>query len=553
MGIAITYHGPVARWLPIVVALLLLGCPTEEPPPEQPPPGVTLGEELLCEDPVEGPDRWTLVGAERGIDVVMGIGPAPEGSAAGSGAAAVDLDLDGDLDLVFANVVGLPHVFLNDGAAHFEQVHSWDGQLPPGRVHAGFGVVDLNGDALPDIVGLGPGAVWIFDNLGEGRFGDLRVIFEENVTLPLISTMSAGDMDGDGDLDLLLPAVQEGTGVDPDGMPIGTPDYVLRNDGDDWTLTHALVPYDEPGYAISGTFTDQDNDGDLDLFVPYDRIGQLDASPHALYRNDGVDADGVLVVQSVAPELGMNVVNSAMGLDHADFNEDGLLDYCSTDTGPVSCLVSSPDGYIESGVALGLSPAALADSPSWSGWSIELVDLDGDGWMDAPVPAAPPLGHAPGWDQPQPDAFFAGQPGGTFVEVSDAIGFNDDAKHYGLVTADLDGDGWREMVVSGNDGRPELWLNRCGAGAWVAFALEAPAPNALGWGARLEIEAGGRSWVKEVWNVKGLAQGSPRVHVGLGEIESVDSLWVRWPDGATTEATDLPVRRLITVTHPDLL
>jgi len=539
--------------LPLAGSLLVLaGCPTDEA--LDLPPEVTLGEELPCEDPYEGHDRWTEVGMERGLDVVMDIGPAPFGSAAGSGTAVADLDLDGDFDLVFANVTGLPHPYLNDGHGFFERGPGWDGTMPGGTVHAGFGVVDIDGDELPDIIGLGPGEVRIFHGLGGGAFGDPVVIFTEPVGLPLISTMSAGDMDGDGDLDLLLPAVEEGHPVEPGDNLVGTPDYVLRNDGGGaWTLTHALVPYWEAGYAISGTFTDQDGDGDLDLYVPYDRIGRFDAPPHALYRNDGVDEDGVLIVENVAPDLGMNVVNSAMGLDHHDFNGDGVLDYCSTDTGPVSCLVSSPSGYIESGVALGLSPEALSISPNWSGWSIEIVDLDGDGWVDAPVPAAPPLGHVTGWDQPQPDAYFAGTPEGTFVEVSDEVGFNAMSKHYGLATVDLDGDGWREMVISGNDGTPELWLNRCGAGAWAMFEVKAPLPNALGFGARLEVEAGGRTWIKEVWNVKGLAQGSPRVHIGLGEIESVDYLKVRWPDGASLVVYDLPVRRVITLTHPDLL
>jgi len=72
-----------------------------------------------------------------------------------------DIDLDGDLDVLLLADEG--HLLLNDGHGHFVlQPQSW--QLPTGASPAGWEVLDIDGDTIPDLLAIGTGpqpSVWM--------------------------------------------------------------------------------------------------------------------------------------------------------------------------------------------------------------------------------------------------------------------------------------------------------------------------------------------------------------------------------------------------------
>ncbi len=537
------------RLLPLFV--LLAGCPTTDEPVDEPtpPPGlpdsVTLGEEIVCEDPVEGIVRMTEEREARGLGgVELTYAPAPPGSPSGSPVAADDIDGDGDVDLVFSRTRDAPYVLLNDGTGHFEEV-SAGFDLPTGFVATNQALADYDGDGLPDLTIVGPGFIGVAWNEGGGSFTDLEAL--DDVPEWIVSTFALGDADGDGDLDLALPAIQEG--FTPNSP--GTPERVYLNEGDGaaWTMSHELLPYGVGGFSISATWTDRDNDGDQDLFVPYDRVNAPSAPPNAFYRNDGNDDDGVPILVNDAPETATNLYMSGMGIAGTDLNGDGRIDYCMSNTGSQLCLMSSGDLFVEVRDSHGLRPAALDDYPFWSGWSLELIDLDGDGWRDIPMAGGPPLGSQSGWEEGQGDALFHGQADGTWVEVTDEVGWDAPRTHFGLAVADYTGDGYPDVVISGNTGPPQFWNNPCGGGAWIEVELEGPPANTGGFGARLATTTGDRTQLDELWNLRSLGQSPSRFHVGLGDVEVVDRLELTWPDGTSVVATDVPVNRKITITY----
>ncbi len=564
----------MGRGILALIALLLpvsAGCPAapadEDDSGTSAVQGVSWGEEVACSEPVSGFDRLAQRGEERGLGRPMVPSPATPCPPVSAAVVAEDLDGDGDVDLLLSNNVRFPDLFANDGAGFFTQVpvgHDVLGRY--GRTVYGHAAVDLDGDGLLDVVVWGPSLVLASHNEGALVFSDWQPLHQRDEWPRFcIQGVAFGDADGDLDLDLFVPRAD--TLEDPQSSwtiepAAGSADLLLLNEGDGLTFSSPLelTPIGGPGIALLGVFTDRDGDGDRDLLVPSDRPFPP-LPPTAFFRNDG-GASGLV---DDASSVGADLVISGMGAATADLNGDGVLDYCLTDIEPVlRCLVSAAasGGWTRQGLALGLVSDPTAhpgfEGEFWDGWSVELVDLDNDGWLDAAVAAGSPAELA---GRVQPDALWQGRGASSadpdslrFDERSAEVGFNLAAEHYGLVSADLDGDGYRELVLAARDGLPVLWSNPCGPGAWLEIALHGPAPNTQALGARVITRwAGGRTDVQELQGVRGLGQSPAAVHVGLGAVDAVDSIEVRWPDGAVTVAEGVPTRRVVTITHPDLL
>jgi len=98
------------------------------------------------------------------------------------------------------------------------------------------------------------------------------------------------------------------------------------------------------------------------------------------------------------------------------------------------------------------------------------------------------------------------------------------------------------------DRPPSLLRNDSAGGAWLEVACEVPAGRATAIGAEVELRAGDRVFIGDVSSGGSfLSAHDPRLHFGLGSVEAVDRLTVRWPDGTRTEMRDVAVRRRITV------
>lgn len=526
--------------------LLLLACAPQATSP--PPPS--------CDAPVRGLDRFVDEAGARGL----GADHAPfwgGETSMGRNVLLEDLDGDGDVDVALGRVEGPPDLYANDGAGRFAAApppfpDTVDTRGPVG----GVGLADLDADGLPDLVFTGAGRIWAARNLGDLAFDAPETLYaDEGDVVPWYVTFSAGDLDGDGDLDLVVPGLdQVSSRLDAPADPstIGQPTVTLALENPSWTVTR--LNEDAPTMAMLAAITDRDGDGDGDVLVSTDRLYSPEwPAKQAFYRND----DGRLVDDAAA--VGADLYVAGMGLDAVDLNGDGALDYCITDTGPVRCLLSDGEGrYYDGGRALGLEPAAMADGTVWVGWSIELADLDNDGWLDAVAAGGNELHPRmvwPAWQDVPPspyddaetwaDVVWAGGEDG-FEDVTAATRLGDTANHYGLAAADLDGDGWLEVVTAGAAGPPRAWWNRCGDGRWLGVALDGPPGNPAGIGAIVEVTAGGRTVTRQVQALRGFGQAPARLHFGVGDAVSAE-VRVRWPDGTTSGPEAVATRRVVAV------
>ena len=216
-----------------------------------------------------------------------------------------DFDRDGDIDIIGTFQWQL-YAYKNDGAGHFTDVSA--AVLPttvgyPRRV----ALCDIDGDGNLDIVTGGGSfrALTVLKNDGTGHFVDVTA---SSVLCPFTAIGVAAivpiDMDGDGDVDLVL--TPGGLGTYP---PTCFPKFVLfLNDGSGkFTLQTQAEPGDPPGgYCV--TVADFDRDGDLDVLAGNSAMwGPTESLFFSLKRQ---------LYSPLAPQIGKNypvVVSSFAG------------------------------------------------------------------------------------------------------------------------------------------------------------------------------------------------------------------------------------------------
>ncbi len=214
------------------------------------------------------------------------------------------------------------------------------------------------------------------------------------------------------------------------------------------------------GGAAAGDF---DRDGHVDLYVT-----RLDA-PGILFRNRG---DGSF--EDVTARAGLALDLAGSGAAWGDLDNDGDLDLYVTSWGSARTrfylFVNGGDGtFSEEAIARG---CALEGPEAHFGFSVALGDYDLDGWLDL---------HTTEWradaDDPLGTPAHArllrnrgGAAPGFFEDVTDTVGVAlDGASDPAGVTgtfafssrfADLDADGWPELLVVAGFGSSRLFWNR---------------------------------------------------------------------------------------------
>jgi hypothetical protein len=171
-----------------------------------------------------------------------------------------DMDGDGDLDLVSTSFENSTiSVRLNRGNATFAAAVSY----PTGNFPGGPAVGDLDGDGDADVV-TGSAidvTLSVHFNAGNGWLGAPVTYGAGGSTSgasgTLLSGVRLGDMDGDGDLDLV-------SMIDESGSFGGHSRITLRMNLGQGTFG-AFVPTSFPGEISGPTLADLDGDGDLDV------------------------------------------------------------------------------------------------------------------------------------------------------------------------------------------------------------------------------------------------------------------------------------------------
>ncbi len=238
------------------------------------------------------------------------------------------------------------------------------------------------------------------------------------------ASVSLGDLDKDGDLDIVLAKGRH--------WPLNN--LVLRNDGRGHFAAEPVV--DLPDRTYSAALADLDGDGDLDLVVSNDRPDRK-----LVYLNDG---HGYYRVSSTFG----NADWSTRYVTVADLNGDHRPDLLVANRGG-----ASPPGkpsYVCMNDGKGAFPSCTTLATQ-SATIIVAADLDGDGFVDLFVPHRDGGQSLVFWNDGR------GNFGGTPTPVGSAH-----SSARAAAAADLDGDGVPDLVVG--DEKDGMFLYR-GLGA----------------------------------------------------------------------------------------
>ena len=151
----------------------------------------------------------------------------------------------------------------------------------------------------------------------------------------------------------------------------------------------------------------------------------------------------------------------------------------------------------------------------------------------------------------QPNALYVQDEDGQFSDVGPDWGLDHDGISRGLLTVDLNHDGFLDLIERDLWGPTRIHISRCDDSAWIAIKLRQEGLNPYAVGAKVRVVNGEtrHTRVIEAGSSSLSSGGPPEVHFGLGAMDTVERIEVQWPDGATSRLDDVATRARMTVTR----
>jgi hypothetical protein len=536
--------------------------------------------------------RPTATAPAKFVDVTLNLGVqfqhvAPHTSkkylleTMGSGVALFDYDDDGRLDLFLVNGAEIKDptpsatIPAKTGPKYWNRLYRQksDGTFEDvtekaGLQGAGYGmgvaVGDYDNDGFEDLFVTGYGGNHLYHNNGNGTFTD--VTKKAGLAGNGWSTSAAWvDLDGDGLLDLFVLRYLQWDFTDiwcgerkqgyrsfchPDEFRPIAP-LVYHNDGNGhFTEITKQAGLAKPGNALGIAIADFNGDGHIDLFIANDSV------PEFLYQNKG---DGTFEEVGLFAGVGVDGDGHAyagMGVDFADYDNDGLPDIIVSDLAyqKYALYRNNGDGTFSYATdSAGLGTMTFLHS----GWGMRFLDYDNDGWKDLLVGQAHVMDTIevtyPQLHYREP-MLLARNTGHGFVDVSGDSGsvFHEAWVSRGMAIGDIDNDGRLDTVITENGGPAHILHNETQTeNHWLTLNLVGHKSNRDAIGAEVQIiTLQGQQEATVSTCGSYLSSGDKRVHFGLGSESAVKAIDIRWPSGIKQILHDVKGDQILRVDEP---
>jgi hypothetical protein len=499
----------------------------------------------------------------------------------GAGVALFDYDNDGRLDIFLVNGAPLAdptpkgsvpqktgpqywnRLFHQKQDGTFEDVTEKAG-LQGSGYGMGVAVGDYDNDGCEDLYVTAYGGNKLYHNNGDGTFTD--VTDKAGVAGSGWSTGAAWvDLDNDGLLDLVVLRYVQ---WDFDDIWCGEhkegyrsychPDYfqpitplVYHNDGNGhFTEVSQKIGLSKPGKGLGIAIADYDRDGHIDLFVANDSMVEF------LYHNKGDGTfEEVGLLSQVAVD-GDGRTYAGMGVDFADYNNDGWPDLVITDLANQRYALYQNNGdstFSYASFSTGLARSTMLHS----GWGVRFLDYDNDGWKDLLVAQGHDLDtvelNYPNLHYHEPMLLLRNT-GKDFVDVSADSGalFHQSWLSRGMAIGDIDNDGRLDAVVTTNDGPVYILHNETPTqNHWLTLKLVGHQSNRDAIGAAVKlVTAKGPQFATVSTAGSYLSSSDKRLHFGLGTESVAQTIEIRWPSGILQTLKNIRCDQILQMDEP---
>ena len=527
----------------------------------------------------------------------------------GGGVSVGDINNDGLPDLYFIGNQVSNKLFLNKGNLKFEDITEKAGVSGNKDWHTGVTMADVNNDGFLDI----------YCSVS-GKFGDkknqLFINNKDNTFTEQAEKYGLADegnsvnatffdYDNDGDLDVYVanyPPLKFNSPIfvyklKMKNIKDNESDHLYRNDGNTFTNVTDEAGLKSFALSLSATVGDLNNDGWQDLYVSNDF-----SSPDFMYINQ---KDGTF--KEVVKKATAHTAFYGMGVDIADFNNDGNLDIFQVDMDAKSnrrqkanMASMNPDlfwgvvdagfhyqymqncfqvnsGVFDNGIPYfsNVSRITGTSSTDWS-WGPLMADFDNDGFKDvfitngtrrevnnrdyfikleeANLDKSKSLEMSLQIPSEKIDNFIFKNNGNlNFEKANKKWGIEYEGFSNGAVYADLDNDGDLEIITNNIDNYASVFENTSADNSnFLKVRFKGGQNNKFGLGNRVYVKTANKTQMQELTLTRGFQSSvAPELHFGLGATSKIEEVKVVWQNGKTQILNNVTVNKNLIFNYGD--